>query len=81
MNTSDLIKVRHIDSQTKKSKLNRIKSVEGVFDVVDNNALRNKRILLVDDLLTTGSTLVACLEVLGNCEPKSMSIATIGGAK
>lgn len=81
MNTSDLIKVKHIDSQTKKNKLNRIKRVEGVFDVVDNNALRNKRILLVDDLLTTGSTLVACLEVLGNCEPKSMSIATIGGAK
>lgn len=81
MNTSDLIKVKHIDSQTKKSKLNRIKSVEGVFEAGDTSVFKDKRILLVDDLLTTGSTLVACLEVLDKCKPESLSIATIGGAK
>lgn len=81
MNSDTLIKVRHIDSQTRRSKLSRIKNVKGVFSVLDPSILRNQRILLVDDLLTTGSTLVACLEVLQECKPKSLSIATIGGAK
>lgn len=81
MNTTCLQKVRHIDSQTKKSKLDRIKSMEGVFEVVDVDVFKGKRLLVVDDLLTTGSTLVACLEALSKCKPQSLSIATIGGAK
>ncbi|OEK02705.1 hypothetical protein BFP97_14750 [Roseivirga sp. 4D4] len=81
MNLDTLIKVKHVDSQTRRSKLSRIKNVEGVFEVLDKDNLRDQRVLLVDDLLTTGSTLVACLEVLQQCEPRSLSIATIGGAK
>ncbi len=81
INLDTLIKVKHVDSQTRRSKLSRIKNVEGVFEVSDKGCFRNQRILLVDDLLTTGSTLVACLEVLQQCDPRSLSIATIGGAK
>ncbi len=81
MNTTSLIKVKHVDSQTKRSKLSRIRNVEGVFEVLDGEAFCDQRVLLVDDLLTTGSTLVACLEVIAEYKPKSMSIATIGGAK
>lgn len=81
MNTTGLVKVRHIDSQTKKSKLDRMKSMEGVFEVVDADVFSGQRLLLVDDLLTTGSTLIACLEALSKCNPQSLSIAAIGGAK
>ncbi len=81
MNTTSLVKVKHVDSQTKRSKLSRIKNVEGVFEVIDGDVFCDQKVLLVDDLLTTGSTLVACLEVLAEYGPKSMSIATIGGAK
>ncbi|WP_208503674.1 ComF family protein [Roseivirga sp. E12] len=80
MNVDSLVKVKHVGSQTKRSKLSRIVNVDGVFKVLDNS-FYEKRVLLVDDLMTTGSTLVACLEVLRECKPEFMGIATIGGAK
>lgn len=81
INTADLVKTKHVSSQTRKVKLDRIKNVENVFEVINPNTFEDKNLLLVDDLLTTGSTLIGCAEVLLKCKPKSISIATIGGAK
>lgn len=81
MNTHDFVKVRHIDSLTNKSKVNRINSVKGIFEVMNADAFKNKRVLLVDDVLTTGSTLIACAEELLRCQPACISVATIGGLK
>lgn len=81
LNTNHLVKRKHIQSQTKKTKVERIRSLEGVFGVVNTRFFSGKNILLVDDLLTTGATLLACLEVLKECGPRSLSVCTIGGLK
>jgi ComF family protein len=79
---SDTVMLRKIrtDTQTRKSKLNRWENVKEVFEVRDAAAVLNKRVLLVDDVVTTGATLEACGQVLLNAGCNSLSIACIAVA-
>jgi len=64
-------------TQTRKSKLERFKSVENAFYVTNVHGLHNQHILLVDDVITTGATLEACGLVLLAAGIKELSVATI----
>jgi predicted amidophosphoribosyltransferase len=46
------------------SPLQRRREVAGVFEIVDKEAVNGRKIILVDDVLTTGSTANACARVL-----------------
>lgn len=76
-NGSCIQKVLDTESQTKKKRYERWKNVENVFEIKNMNPLRNKHILLIDDVLTTGSTLEACSTALLEVEGTTISIATI----
>ncbi len=56
-------------TQTKKSRYERWQNVKDIFAVKNESLIRNKHVLLVDDVITTGATLEACgnrlLEVPG----------------
>ena len=65
------------ESQTKKNKYSRWENVGQVFELIDKNRLSNKHILLVDDVVTTGSTLESCIETLQQTEGIKVSIVTI----
>ncbi len=67
----------HTETQTKKGRIERWKNVEGKFIVTDANAIQNKHLLLVDDVVTTGATLEACGMVLLNAENVKLSIAAL----
>ncbi|MDR1810805.1 MAG: ComF family protein [Prevotella sp.] len=62
--------VRVIDnvSQTKQSKYERWSNTEGIFAVRDNSLFGEKHILLIDDIITTGSTLESCAKTILKAE-------------
>jgi ComF family protein len=64
-------------TQTKKSRLERWKNVENVFAIKESEKIAQKSILLVDDVVTTGSTLEACARVLLEAQAQSISVAAI----
>jgi len=68
-------------SQTNKSRIERIQNVEGIFQVKRNHKIISKRILLVDDVITTGATLFACSEVLERSGAHVIGVASIALAK
>ena len=76
-----LIRAKNIETQTRKSKVRRIQNVEGIFEVKEAKVLEGKRVLLIDDVLTTGSTLIACSEPLIQSRVKSLSICVMAGVK
>ncbi|MDH5610655.1 MAG: phosphoribosyltransferase family protein, partial [Cyclobacteriaceae bacterium] len=74
-----LIRTKKTKTQTKKAKLDRWKNMEGVFRVPATIDITGKRILVVDDVVTTGSTISsACLELeeRGACALGILAIAT-----
>ena len=72
-----LIKLKNTESQTHKSRLERLKDIENGFGLKKINLIVNKNILLVDDVLTTGATLEACAKQLLIGGVSSISMVTI----
>lgn len=75
-----LYRTKATETQTRKSRYERFENVDSIFALKENHPLNHKHILLVDDVVTTGSTLEACSRVLINSENK-VSIATMAYAK
>ncbi len=69
-------RIRFTETQTKQNRISRWQNMEGVFEVTDPDSLKNKHILLVDDVITTGATLEACGAALLKIEGVRLSIAT-----
>ncbi len=65
------------ETQTKKSRTDRWKNIEGKFALVNKNRIENKHVLLVDDVITTGATLEACAQELLQVPGVKVSIATL----
>ncbi len=68
---------QHTETQTKKGRIERWKNMEGKFVLTDPDSIRNKHILLVDDVITTGATLEACGNELLKAENVRLSVATL----
>jgi len=63
-------------SQTQFTKFDRYENVRSIFEVVQPQRIINKHILLVDDVLTTGATIEACIHELKRFNTK-VSVATL----
>lgn len=80
LDTACLLKCKHTATQTKKSIAERIENVKDVFTLSEPKILEGKHILLLDDVLTTGSTLESCAGTLLQVPNIQISIATIAMA-
>jgi ComF family protein len=69
---------RFTETQTHKTREERIANMEAAFEVGDKANLEGKHILIIDDVLTTGATLEACARALLGMSGLRVSIATIG---
>lgn len=78
--TVSLRRIRENTTQTRKSVFERYENTEGIFECVAPENLSGKHILLVDDVLTTGSTLEACITALLTCEHVKVSVFTLAVA-
>ena len=63
-------------TQTKKSREERWDNVKEIFDINNHQKLIGKHILLIDDVLTTGATLLAAGNVLSEIKNIKISVAT-----
>lgn len=77
---TSLYRAKATATQTRKSRFERFENVESIFRLKENHSLSGKHILLVDDVVTTGSTLEACCETLRAAGNK-ISLVTMAYAK
>ena len=73
----NLVRITPTSTQTRKTRFKRWENVESVFYIKAPEELKNKNILLVDDVVTTGSTLEACIQKLLEIEGTKVWLATI----
>lgn len=76
-----LKRMKYTETQTNKSRWQRWENVETVFEVASGSSLEDKKILLVDDVMTTGATLAACANTLLEAGGKSIDIAVIAAGR
>ncbi|MEL6484223.1 MAG: phosphoribosyltransferase family protein, partial [Bacteroidota bacterium] len=72
-----LKKTKNIRSQTKKDRELRWKNSQDAFTLGEKPQVLPKHILLVDDVITTGATIEACVKALQNLEGVSVSVASL----
>jgi len=74
---TSIVRQVNTPSQTHLDRSERWKSVAGAFRVDHAENLKNQRILMIDDLATSGATLHALAEILHDCQVESVSAAVL----
>ena len=75
-----LVKTRATPPQAGLGKLQRRRNIRGSFGVRRPAAVRSRRILLVDDIYTTGATAAECARVLMRCGAAQVDVLTLARA-
>jgi len=73
-----LVRVKHTKAQKKMTLKQRQENLKGAFNIKPPySTIKDKRVLLIDDVLTTGTTVDECARVLKKAKPKSVEVLTI----
>ena len=74
-------RTKFVDSQTHRGRWERNENVENVFELVDGDSLSGKHVLLIDDVVTTGATIIACAQEMQKASNVRISVLALGFAK
>ena len=72
-----LIKTANTRTQTKKDRLFRWQNAQDLYEPLNIELLKNKTVLLVDDVITTGATIEACAKALQKANGITIYVATM----
>mgnify|MGYP005850698243 FL=1 len=72
-----LLRNKNTATQTRKGRFERWENVDSIFEVAEVEAVQGKHILLVDDVVTTGATMQACLKMLQTQPVEALSVAAL----
>ena len=75
-----VIKTISTETQTKKNRIKRWQNVSESFSITDHQIINGKRILLVDDVITTGATIEACGNVILTIPRTKLSVVSVAYA-
>ena len=73
-------RVHFTESQTMKHHYERRENVKGAFRLLDGDRIRGRHVLLIDDVVTTGATMLECgreLAKAGDVKISVMSLAVV----
>jgi len=72
-----LIKTKETEKQTFKNRAERLASLKDSFQVTDPEKIKDKKIILLDDVVTTGATISEVKRVLKQAHAKSIQAITL----
>ncbi len=78
--TSWVKRSKHTATQTQKGVYERWHNTQSIFRLSPNHQFAGKRVLIVDDVVTTGATLLACAQLLENIEGVEIYLLALGVA-
>lgn len=76
----NLKRIQNTGTQTKRNRYERWENMANMFEVVNPELFDGKHITLVDDVITTGSTLEACASAILHCCNAKISVLTLAMA-
>jgi len=76
-----LIRRKNTNTQTKKSIYDRWQNVSQIFECPHPEELKDKHVLIVDDVITSGSTIEGCINALYEIEGIKISVAVLACAE
>lgn len=68
-------KIKKTAQQKSLGREKRLVNLKGCFAVTDENALKDKHVLVIDDVTTTGSTLAEIYHTIEKCDPAAVDFA------
>ena len=77
IDNNSIKRVINTNTQTSKGRFERWQNVDGIFELSNPGSVLNKHILLVDDVVTTGATLEACVSAIQQVPETKISLLTL----
>ena len=75
--TDTLVRKRHTVAQSSLDREARQQNIVGAFDVVEPDIIRGKRLLVIDDVFTTGATIREAVSELWTADPAEIDVLTL----
>ena len=75
--TNCLFKAKDVIEQSKLTKEQRVENIKDVYFLTNESKIENRKILLLDDIYTTGSTVNECCRILKKANPKKIVVVVL----